>query len=239
MITTLLTRAAYRGAAGLALAACLLTPTAAASAAVPASTASLPATRTAGQTITMPVQDALASLPVAAEDRAGYQRTAFKHWTDADGDGCNTRQEVLKMEAIIAPEQGARCSLTGGRWYSAYDDTYIDGPSGLDIDHLVPLAEAWDSGASTWTAKEREAYANDLSDPRDLIAVSARSNRAKGDKDPTDWLPPATNYDCTYVTDWVTDKMRWGLSVDPAEHDALARGLADCPNLTVSVTTAR
>jgi hypothetical protein len=100
--------------------------------------------RAAGQTLTLPVRDALAQLPVAAEDRTGYVRTTFKHWTDTDGDGCNTRQEVLKEEAIVAPVQGARCALTGGEWYSPYDDTYVQDASGLDIDHLVPLAEAWD-----------------------------------------------------------------------------------------------
>ncbi|MFJ9733715.1 HNH endonuclease family protein [Streptomyces sp. NPDC101171] len=122
------------------------------------------------------------------------------------------RAEVLKAEAkaeaIIAPEQGPRCALSGGQWYSAYDDRYISGPSGLDIDHLVPLAEAWDSGASTWTAAAREAYANDLGDDRALIAVSAASNRSKADQDPTSWLPPAVAYRCQYVTDWVVDKTR-------------------------------
>ncbi|WUA76969.1 HNH endonuclease [Streptomyces longwoodensis] len=119
-----------------------------------------------GETITLPVQDALAQLPVRTDARTGYERTAFKHWVDADRDGCNTRAEVLKAEAVIAPEQGASCRLSGGEWYSAYDDRYVTGPSGLDIDHLVPLAEAWDSGACAWSAAEREAYANDLGDDR-------------------------------------------------------------------------
>ncbi|WP_306292888.1 GmrSD restriction endonuclease domain-containing protein [Streptomyces avermitilis] len=74
--------------------------------------------------------------------------------------------------------------LTGGEWYSPYDDQYLDSAKKLDVDHLVPLAKAWDSGASAWTAKEREAYANDLDDPRVLIVVSAASNRSKADKDP-------------------------------------------------------
>ncbi|MFC9431254.1 hypothetical protein [Streptomyces sp. NPDC056987] len=82
---------------------------------------------------------------VEEEDRTGYKRTLFRHWVDADRDGCDSRAEVLKQEAVVAPAQAAGCKLSGGRWYSAYDDQYIDGPSGLDIDHLVPLAEAWDS----------------------------------------------------------------------------------------------
>ncbi|MER6032192.1 HNH endonuclease family protein [Streptomyces sp. NPDC001851] len=180
----------------------------------------------------------LAQLPVRTEDRTGYERTKFKHWVDADRDGCNTRAEVLKAEAVIAPAQGAKCTLSGGEWYSPYDDRYIDGPKGLDIDHLVPLAEAWDSGASAWTAKEREAYANDLGDDRALIAVSAASNRSKADQDPSTWLPPAEGYRCTYVTDWVADKTRWGLSIDTVEKAALTDVLSDCPDVPVIVTTA-
>ncbi|MFE5034400.1 DUF1524 domain-containing protein [Streptomyces sp. NPDC056683] len=95
-------------------------------------------------------------------------------------------------------------------------------PPQLDVDRLVPLAEAGDSGASPWTAKEHEAYANDLDDPRALIAVSAASNRSKTDKDPTEWLPPYSLYRCTYVTNRVADKTRYQLSVDPAESERRA-----------------
>ncbi|WP_435853758.1 HNH endonuclease family protein [Streptomyces misionensis] len=195
--------------------------------------------RVPGQTVTVPVRDALAELPVRQEDRTGYERSKFKHWIDADHDGCNTRAEVLKAEAVVAPVQGARCTLTEGEWYSPYDDHYITGPRGLDIDHLVPLAEAWDSGAYAWTASVREAYANDLGDDRALIAVSAASNRSKADQDPTTWLPPAAGYRCTYLTDWVADKTRWGLTIDTAEHDALADQLSHCPNTPITVTLAR
>ncbi|MEU3862228.1 HNH endonuclease family protein [Streptomyces sp. NPDC028722] len=104
---------------------------------------------------------------------------------------------------------------------------------------MVPLAEAWDSGASAWTAKEREAYANDLGDDRALIAVSAASNRSKADQDPSTWLPSALGYRCQYVTDWVADKTRWGLSVDTVEQAALTDVLSHCPNMPVTVTTAR
>jgi hypothetical protein len=205
-----------------------------------AATAATPdAARAAGQTVTLPVRDALAQLPIAAEDRTGYKRTLFRHWIDADRDGCDTRKEVLKDEAVIAPTQGPGCVLTGGEWYSPYDDTYFTNASALDIDHLVPLAEAWDSGASSWTAAERQAYANDLGDARDLIAVSARSNRSKADQDPTTWLPPAAGYRCAYVTDWVADKTRWGLSIDTAERAALEQDLAACPDSPITVTLAR
>jgi hypothetical protein len=103
----------------------------------------------------------------------------------------------------------------------------------------VPLAEAWDSGASGWSAKEREAYANDLDDARALIAVSAASNRSKADQDPSTWLPPHTSYLCQYVTDWVADKTRYQLAIEPTEEAALAESLSRCPNEPITVTLAR
>ncbi|MFC7900240.1 HNH endonuclease family protein [Streptomyces griseoincarnatus] len=192
-----------------------------------------------GETIVLPVRDALAALAVQDEDRTGYERTKFRHWVDADRDGCNTRSEVLFEEAVTAPQQGANCAVTGGSWYSPYDDTYFTQARALDIDHLVPLAEAWDSGASAWTAAERQAYANDLDDARALIAVSAASNRSKADQDPTTWQPPATGYRCTYATDWVAIKTRWTLAVDPAEQTAISEILDTCPNAPIEVTRAR
>lgn len=107
------------------------------------------------------------------------------------------------------------------------------------IDHLVPLAESWDSGASTWTPAERQAYANDLDDPRALLAVSATSNRCKADQDPTTWQPPAEGYRWTYATDWIAIKTRWGLTVDPAEQTALTSVLDGCPDTVIEVTRAR
>ncbi|WP_328978418.1 HNH endonuclease family protein [Streptomyces canus] len=192
-----------------------------------------------GDTIALPVREALAALPVQDEERTGYERTKFRHWIDADRDGCSTRAEVLLAEAVTAPEQSAGCQLTGGSWYSPYDDTYFTAARALDIDHLVPLAEAWDSGASTWTAAERQAYANDLDDARALIAVSAASNRSKADQDPTTWQPSATGYHCTYATDWVAIKTRWSLAVDPAEQTAISETLGTCPNAPIEVTLAR
>jgi hypothetical protein len=193
----------------------------------------------AGGTLALPLHDAVQVLPAAEESRAGYQRSSFRHWVDADRDGCSTRNEVLLEEAFLAPEQTAPCRLTGGEWYSAYDNLYISSPSGLDIDHLVPLAEAWDSGASQWTPAEREAYANDLGDERSLIAVSARSNRSKADQDPAEWLPTYQPYHCQYLADWVATKLRWQLAVDDRERAALTNAVTDCPNVPVEVTFAR
>ncbi|MFJ9461333.1 HNH endonuclease family protein [Kitasatospora sp. NPDC101447] len=192
-----------------------------------------------GETVSAPLSEAIASLPVAEESREGYERTKFRHWIDADRNGCNTRAEVLIAEAVQAPAIGAKCALEGGVWVSPYDDLVFTDARLLDVDHVVPLAEAWDSGASAWTAGEREAYANDLGDGRSLVAVSARSNRAKADKDISEWLPPLEAYRCTYLTDWTAVKTRWGLAVDGREREAMEHLVAGCPDETLTVTLAR
>ncbi|MFJ1695702.1 HNH endonuclease family protein [Streptomyces sp. NPDC088252] len=182
--------------------------------------------------------DAIATLPEAEEKRAGYKRTSFRHWIDEDGDGCTTRQEVLLAEAVTPPEQGPRCALTGGEWLSYYDEVKVTDPRNLDIDHVVPLAEAWDSGAYDWTPERRQAYANDLGAERSLVAVTAAKNRAKGDKDPADWMPPAESATCTYLADWVGTKLRWGLSADSTELAALKKLSAGCKDTTVKYEKA-
>ncbi|WP_346009731.1 HNH endonuclease family protein [Streptomyces sp. SID1328] len=186
---------------------------------------------------TLPLAEAVAQLPVAAEDRTGYDREqSFGGWIDADRDGCNTRMEVLLEEAVEPPAVTGRCTLSGGRWYSWYDNSWIDGPRSLDIDHLVPLAEAWDSGASAWTRQRRVTYANYLDDARHLEAVSARSNRQKADQDPTTWLVPDNPAErCHYLANWTAVKLQWGLAVDPAEQNTLTLGAAECPGTNVTI----
>jgi hypothetical protein len=171
----------------------------------------------------------LALLPIAPEHRAGYERSLFVHWIDADGDGCDTRHEVLIEEAVLAPAIGPGCALTGGRWVSLYDGLTITDSSKLQIDHVVALAEAWDSGAYAWTPARRRAYANDLGAWFPLIAVSGTTNQSKGDKDPADWLPPAPAAECPYLSAWIATKARWDLAVDPTEHDVLVTDIAACP----------
>lgn len=190
--------------------------------------------------VTVPLREAVASLPVAAEDRTGYDREeSFGTWIDADRDGCNTRAEVLLDEALQAPEVTGRCSLVPGtgRWYSWYDDQYVTSARDLDVDHMVPLAEAWDSGASAWPKVRRVAYANDLSDPGHLVAVTKRSNRQKSDRDPVEWMPDQAVH-CHYTADWVTAKLRYGLSVDLAEKRKLTELASGCPNAPLTYTPA-
>jgi Domain of unknown function (DUF1994). len=102
---------------------------------------------------------------------------------------------------------------------------------------MVPLAESWDSGTSAWTARRREAYANDQGADASLVAVTARSNRSKSYQDPAEWLPPAAGVHCRYVAEWVGTKLRWSLTADETEVAALHEAAAGCPDQ--SVTYAR
>jgi hypothetical protein len=167
----------------------------------------------------------LASLAVKTEDRTGYSRDLFPHWITISGT-CNTRETVLMRDGTNVVTSSS-CAATSGTWYSVYDGATWTAASDLDIDHLVPLAEAWDSGASAWTTARRQAFANDLTRPQ-LIAVTDNVNQAKGDQDPADWMPPRSAYWCTYVRAWVQVKYYYGLSVDTAEKAALTDYLSAC-----------
>jgi Protein of unknown function (DUF1524) len=199
-------------------------------------TAVIWATPAYAATYSAPLRTAVSSLPIATEVRTGYSRDLFPHWIDADSDGCNTRAEVLIAEATTAPTIGSGCSLSGGRWYSYYNNAFYTLTSDLDIDHMVPLAEAWDSGARNWTTTRRRSYANDLADPRPLVAVKDTVNQSKGDQDPAQWMPSYSGATCRYIQEWVAVKKRWGLSVDSAEKTALTNVANGCTNVTITVT---
>ena len=189
-------------------------------------------TTTSPTTTTVPAgrSGLLAQLRVAPEgSRAGYDRDLFAHWVDADGDRCDTREEVLIAESRTPAEVDPYgCKVVAGDWYSNYDGLTTDQPGDFDVDHVVALAEAWDSGAAGWDAARRRAFANDLDEPAALIAVSASSNRSKSDEDPTQWRPPRREAWCAFATDWVTVKVKWDLSADEAEVSALRTMLAGC-----------
>ncbi|HEU5036377.1 MAG TPA: HNH endonuclease family protein [Nocardioides sp.] len=180
---------------------------------------------------------AVRALPVADETPLGYDRDLFTHWVDADHDCQDTREEVLVAESRV-PVDG--CTVTTGEWFSWYDRETWTRASDVDIDHLVPLKEAWDSGARAWDADTRERYANDLGDPRTLVAVTDNVNQSKGDRDVAEWLP---DYGvCRYVRQWTAVKLRWGLTVDPDEKATLRQRARHCRNRMVDfapVVTAR
>jgi Protein of unknown function (DUF1524) len=185
---------------------------------------------------------ALKVLRVADEVRTGYVRTKFKHWitiSRAGQLGCDSRKSVIIDEALVKPTIGKDCSLTGGKWLSIYDNVEVTDASKLDVDHMVPLAEAWDSGASTWTDLKRQQYANDMTDPRHLIAVTGSSNRSKSDQDPADWVPTNKSYVCEYINNWISIKLRWSLTIDAKEKTALESNLKVCKPTKIIVSLVK
>ena len=189
---------------------------------------------TTGQQV--PVAELAAQIGSAAPVTTGYDRGLFSHWIDADGDGCDTRQEVLIAESLVPVEFSSGCTVSGGEWYSWYDGATWTAPSDVDIDHLVPLSEAWQSGAHAWTAEQRRAFANDLDVSVALEAVTDNVNASKGDRDPAGWMPPLADVGCRYVSDWVVMKYRWDLSTDNSERAAIDDTLSgDCGAALVTV----
>ncbi|MGN5378517.1 HNH endonuclease family protein [Streptomyces lasalocidi] len=186
----------------------------------PAASAALP-TPVSGAT----ARGYLSQLTVATENRTGYSRDLFPTWITISGT-CNTREWILKRDGTNVVTNSA-CTATSGSWYSPYDGATWTAASDLDIDHLVPLAEAWDSGASKWTTAQRQAFANDVTRPQ-LLAVTDNVNQSKGDQDPSTWVPSRSAYLCTYVRAWVQVKYYYDLSVDTAEKNALTKDLANC-----------
>ena len=185
------------------------------------------------------VDAGIKALKVAPDVRAGYARSLFKHWSDLDKNGCNTRNDVIIQEALVKPKVEAGCKIVKdtGKWYSAYDGLTVTNFSGLDVDHMIPLAEAWDSGASKWDAAKREVYANDMGDVNALIAVTATTNRSKSDQDPGDWLPAKDV--CAYIKNWVHVKLRWSLTVDDKELKAIKDANAKCPKAKITVVIVK
>jgi hypothetical protein len=171
-------------------------------------------------------RDQLAGLTVAGPaSMRGYDRDKFPHWSEQDR-GCTTREVVLRRDGT-GVAVGDDCYPTSGRWYSVYDQRWFSEPSKVDIDHMVPLANAWRSGANRWTNDRRKTFANDL-ERGQLIAVSAASNRAKGDQDPSQWRPGNRAVWCDYARWWIDVKNHYRLTVTDAERSALREMLGTC-----------
>ncbi|HWS37702.1 MAG TPA: HNH endonuclease family protein [Actinoplanes sp.] len=171
-------------------------------------------------------QTYLNALTVAAEANAGtYDRDLFPHWITISGT-CNTRETVLKRDGTNVVTSSA-CAATSGTWYSPYDGATWTAASDVDIDHVVPLAEAWRSGASAWTTAKRQTFANDLTRPQ-LIAVTDNVNQSKSDQDPSTWQPSVTSYRCTYAKMWIAVKYYWALTLQSSEKTALQTSLNTC-----------
>ncbi|MHA6806294.1 HNH endonuclease family protein [Salinifilum ghardaiensis] len=177
---------------------------------------------------------ALDELPVRPEGSlSGYERDEFDVWA-SQGDGCDTRAELLKHTSSTPAETNEHCTVQSGTWRGAYTGQTITDASEVDVDHLVPLAEAWRSGANSWPERLREQFGNDLAHGN-LVVAESSTNSEKSDQDPAKWMPPQER--CGYAADYVLVTAHWNeqaqqaggeLSLDQAEHDALQRQLEQC-----------
>ena len=195
----------------------------------------------AASAATVTARSLLGKVTVASESGSStYDRANFKHWIDANGDCQHARTEALVAESRATPtySSSSRCTVTKGKWYSYYDGVYWTNPSDVDIDHMVALKEAWESGARSWSATNRTRYANDLGLSVSLMAATDNVNSSKGDRDPAQWLPPRAAVHCKYAIQWVQVKYRWRLTINSAERSKLSSLLSgDCGSRTVTVPT--
>lgn len=169
----------------------------------------------------------LAELTVAPDGSMdGYSREEFPHWSDVEGN-CSAREKVLQRDGQGVEVDGD-CYPTSGSWYVEYNGNTVTEPSDVQIDHVVPLANAWRTGAASWSIEQREDFANDYADDPQLIASDASSNGSKGDQDPSTWKPLVEDYWCTYASMWVGVKSKWQLTINDAEKGALTDMLATC-----------
>ena len=180
----------------------------------------------------------VSEVPVGIPD---YDRGEWDHWNDADRDCQDARQEVLIAESSVPVvfKDDVECRVESGRWTDPYTGTTVEDPGKLDVDHLVPLANAHVSGGHAWDGDRKALYANSLSYPEHLIAVTASANRSKGASGPDEWRPPDNSYWCRYATDWIAVKKEWGLTVTRAEASTLDDMLDTCDhNVFLQVTDA-
>lgn len=178
------------------------------------------------------VVDALEGLQVSAPgSMAGYSRDRFPHWSDAREYGWNVSDTSCDARdaALIRDGENVRigsgCDIQLGTWLDPFTSQTFTDPSDIDVDHMVPLANAWRSGASSWDDAERERYAND---PDVLLSVEDNANQSKGDKGPEAWKPPNEAYWCKYAKQWVRIKAKYDLSVNEQEKQELTRMLDTC-----------
>jgi len=176
---------------------------------------------------------ALNKLPVKGRaPKSGYSREKFPHWKDPDKNGCDSRNDILKRDLtkIIFKEGTNNCKVISGILLDPYSNKLIDfdiskSSSTIDIDHVVALSNAWQTGAFQLTLEQRTNFAND---PLNLLAVDFKLNRQKGDGDAATWLPPYKSYRCTYVARQVAVKTKYKLWVTTPEKTAISNLLTAC-----------
>lgn len=230
------------GAFALVVAACANSGSTATTSTTRASSTTTPAadssSTTTSTTTQMPIdrgapspsaREQLAALRI--DDRSSpdsrYSRDAWSHWDDVDGNGCDARQDALIAWSVVPAtvNRSGTCKVITGSWISPYDGVTTTVPGDFDVDHLVPLENAFRSGGWRWDATRRRAFAND---PKELVVASARSNRTKGSDPPDQWRPPNRDSWCAYATGWLSVKVTWDLTATTSERDALGQMLDTC-----------
>jgi hypothetical protein len=188
--------------------------------------------------------DVLASIPIKPRDTGGtYSRSSFgdSMWWDLDGTGCTTRQKILHRDLQNVVLRSNGCSVESGVLFDPYSGVTIHHTAGaktasganvVQIDHVVPVYQAWMTGARTWTQQKRERFNQD---PANLRATSAAMNEAKGGQRADQWMPPRKSAHCEYVGIQTAVKEEYGLWMPQAEHEFIARILAGCPADTVKM----
>jgi hypothetical protein len=158
-----------------------------------------------------------------------YDRAQWGSWYDADKDCQDTRQEVLTAESEIPVvfTDAKQCRVATGRWTCPYTGLVFTDPLKLDIDHMVPLKEAHESGGAVWPTEKKRLYFNNLDNPGHLVAASLTANRSKGDRAPEEWLPPKIEARCAYLRSWVQVKKLWALDTDTVELETLVSLLVE------------
>ena len=161
-----------------------------------------------------------------------YSRSEWKHWEDHDGDCQNARHEVLIAESLVPVtyKTDRKCRVETGRWFGAFTGTYFEDPGDVDVDHMVPLKNAHNSGGWAWGPAMKEEYANNLGDDHHLIAVQDNANQSKGARGPDEWMPEDESYWCQYATDWTEIKYWWDLTMTEPEAEAVVDMLQRCEN---------
>ena len=186
-----------------------------------------------GSPLTSPTASSIVlKLKVAdvSPDIPEYDRREWRHWTDEDGDCQDARQEVLIAESTVPViyTEADQCRVESGRWTGPYTGTVVTDPGDLDIDHMVPLANAHKSGGWMWSKERMSEYANSLAYPGHLIATTARANRSKGARGPDEWRPPNRDYWCEYALAWIEIKRGWDLTATEEEISALREMAQTC-----------
>ena len=162
--------------------------------------------------------------------KTGYARSQFPHWSDPDRNGCDARNDTLKRDLTqISFKSGTRdCKVLTGQLLDPFSGkviTFSSTKSNIDIDHVVALSNAWQTGAAYFDKTKRQQIAND---PLNLLAVDFSLNRQKGDGDAATWLPPLKSYRCDYVGRQIAVKAKYGLWVTQPEKGAIIKLLEMC-----------